>query len=98
MIPLASQVSLTGVPRRVRHLKFTERSAKLPPMIKLGGQWLVDAGFTPGQRVEVAITGSGELIIRRQQVTSIEAERQSLIAQFDKVMQATAPARAEVAA
>jgi hypothetical protein len=59
----------------VRHLKVTERSVCLPPMLKLAGQWLVDAGFIPGQRVEVAITGEGEIIIRRQQPTSIEQDR-----------------------
>lgn len=90
MIPLTNQVQFAGVPRRVRHLKVTKRSVCLPPMLKLAGQWLVDAGFTPGQRVEVAITGEGEIIIRRQQPTSIEQGRLAVMARIDGAMQATA--------
>lgn len=59
---------------------------------------MVAAGFTPGQRVEVAITGEGEIVIRRQQLASIEQDRQSALVRLDNAMQATAPARAEVAA
>jgi hypothetical protein len=83
------QVQLVGTPRSVRRIKFQPESCKLPPQIRLSGQWLVAAGFIPGERVEVAVTGAGELVIRRPQPVDLEQARQSALARIDAAMSAT---------
>jgi hypothetical protein len=37
---------------------------KLKPKIRLCGKWLEGAGFIPGERVELVITGPGTLTLR----------------------------------
>lgn len=48
-----------------RRIMFENRSAQVPPIIRLKGQWLVTAGFIPGEHVEIIVTGPGEMVIRR---------------------------------
>jgi len=57
-----------------RRIMFERRSATVPPIIRLKGQWLVSAGFTPGEHVEVVINGPGEIVIRRPKITGSLAE------------------------
>jgi hypothetical protein len=37
---------------------------KVSPKIRLSGQWLERAGFKPGHRVQVELTGEGVLTLR----------------------------------
>lgn len=66
---------------------FECRSATIPPIIRLKGQWLVNAGFTPGKHVNVIITGPGELVIRQTTnvVDTIENARVRALASFAAV-------------
>lgn len=51
-------------------------------MIRLKGQWLVSAGFTPGEHVKVAVTGPGEIVIRRQPPNCAAEARARALAAF----------------
>jgi hypothetical protein len=37
---------------------------KVKPKIRLCGKWLERAGFKPGERVELVVTGQGALTLR----------------------------------
>lgn len=58
----------------IRRIMFETRSATVPPIIRLKGQWLVSAGFITGQHVDVVISGPGELFIRQQQQHAHDAD------------------------
>jgi hypothetical protein len=80
------QVSLVGEFSQIRRIKFQERSCKLPPQIRLSGQWLIEAGFHPGERVEVCISAmGGEILIRRPQPTQAEQARDKALQSFKKL-------------
>ena len=61
---------------------FETRSVSVPPIIRLKGQWLVSAGFTPGQQVEVIISGVAQLLVRQQppQQNAAEVKARALAA------------------
>ena len=50
-----------------RRIMCEHRSLYVPPVIRLEGKWLLAAGFTPGQPVEVIQVRPGELIVRAAQ-------------------------------
>jgi hypothetical protein len=37
---------------------------KIKPRIRLNGHWLEKAGFKPGHRAEIHLTGPGEMMLR----------------------------------
>lgn len=85
MIP---QTRLVGPVRETRLIKCRPASAKLPPTIRLAGQWLTKAGFVEGQSVTVEITGNGEMLIRQIHdlpPSKIEAERLELLKRFEQL-------------
>lgn len=47
-----------------RSLKIEPASVHIPPQVRLKGQWLERAGFTPGHRVEVRLDGPGTMTLR----------------------------------
>ena len=53
------KVQETGDRFRIRH----EGEAHSVPEIRLKGKWLLQAGFTPGDQVEVRLTEQGQVII-----------------------------------
>ncbi len=53
------KVQETGDRFRVRH----EGDAHSVPEIRLKGKWLLQAGFTPGDQVEVRLTEQGQVVI-----------------------------------
>lgn len=70
-----------------RRIMFECRSASIPPIIRLKGQWLVDAGFTPGKHVYVTIARPGELVIHQtiNVVDAVENARLRALASFAAV-------------
>ena len=54
------KVQETGDRFRIRH----QGDAHSVPEIRLKGKWLLQAGFTPGDRVEVRLTEQGQVVIR----------------------------------
>ncbi len=58
----------------IRRIMFEARSVAVPPIIRLKGKWLVEAGFVPGERVEVSVSNPGELFVRRPKQTETAAE------------------------
>jgi hypothetical protein len=66
----------------MRKIKFQPRSCKLPPTIRLAGQWLVAAGFQPCEHVEVIQSAPGELLIRRPAPTEMQQATEQLRATF----------------
>jgi len=52
-------------PKRI--IMFEHRSNYVPPIIRLKGKWVVAAGFTPGEQVDVVQVAPGHLAIRRRE-------------------------------
>ena len=49
---------------------------KIKPRIRLTGQWLEQAGFKPGHRVEISYSKAGELVLQFQE-TPLERAKDS---------------------
>ena len=53
------KVQETGDRFRIRH----QEEGHSVPEIRLKGKWLLQAGFTPGDRVEVRLAAQGQVVI-----------------------------------
>ena len=68
----------------------TYKPARRPSMIRLKGQWLRDAGFAPGQSVELTVVSPGVIELRLTPIGKLpDPEAAAIMGRIDRAMAKT---------